>query len=361
MIKKIFLLLSAILLTETRGSQINVQLLSMRVNGFSSQICDGYSIKPNSIESKLDFIYYDAKHIKWDPEKFYLLISESTSTANLALEKFGHNRFSTFINDCNLLFNRGTLEDKEKFALFILLSHIKHKIDCLLKDIESTVEPESRIPDEQFSFLFDCGQSRSRSDSGQSIASTHHISSCGEESISSDHTSITDEQSDLVLSQINLDGKSLQESSFCYYQKKIPKAPLPICLLCNLQTIKINQIEELKKALLNIDETGRLREMIFQKGSSIKFNLLFECFKEIGEKHSAENPIIIIYSTTSDSQKAYKKLSTLQGVVDGLPIMDCDKDVVRLKAESIHTCHRMRVDFLDDTRVKINQLLPQTQ
>jgi hypothetical protein len=42
---------------------------------------------------------------------------QSTSTANLALEKFGHNRFNTFVNDCKILSNSGTLEKKDLLFL----------------------------------------------------------------------------------------------------------------------------------------------------------------------------------------------------------------------------------------------------
>jgi hypothetical protein len=359
MTKKIFLILSVIFLTEIRASQINVQLLIMRVNGFSSQICDGYCVNPDSIESKLDFIPYDCKPIKWDPERFSLLISESASTANLALEKFGHNRLNAFVNDCNILFNSGALEEKERFALFTLLAHIKHKIDCLLKDIDSIIEEESRIPDEQFSFFFDSHQVRSRSDSEESTTSTHHISSCGSVSEGSEHSpKKTDEHGDMVFSQINLDGKNLQESSFSNYRNKIPKSPLPICISCNLQTITKSQISDLQIAIQEIENTQRLVEVIFQKGSSIKFNLLFAFLKQLAENRPPENPITIVYSTTSDSQKAYKKLSTLQGVVQALPTIDTETetDLHKLKSDSIHTCQRIRVDFSDSTLKRIKEV-----
>ena len=361
MTKKIFsryvIFFSLLFFIKVDAAQINYQLLEMSARNFSSRIFSGNVIEKDEIINHFDFIHYDSKPTKWDPEGFSLLISESTSTANLALEKFGHNRLNAFVNDCKMLFNSGALEEKERFALFTLLAHIKHKIDCLLKDIDSIIEEESRIPDEQFSFFFDSHQVRSRSDSEESTTSTHHISSCGSVSEGSEHSpKKTDEHGDMVFSQINLDGKNLQESSFSNYRNKIPKSPLPICISCNLQTITKSQISDLQIAIQEIENTQRLVEVIFQKGSSIKFNLLFAFLKQLAENRSPENPITILYSTTSDSQKAYKKLSTLQGVVQALPTMDTETDLHKLKSDSIHTCQRIRVDFSDSTLKRIKEV-----
>jgi hypothetical protein len=51
-------------------------------------------------------------------------------------------------------------------------------------------------------------------------------------------------------------------------------------------------------------------------GSSRKFNRIFSVLQLIYNRHvEAAKPITIVYSTTSETQVAYKKLYTLRGVI----------------------------------------------
>ncbi|CAO5682672.1 MAG: hypothetical protein HEEMFOPI_01741 [Holosporales bacterium] len=343
-------------LIKTDASHINYQLLEPTTRNFSSRILSGNVIETDEIKNSFDFIPYDEKPIEWDKDDFLKLIERTKSTSDEASEKLGHNRFYTFVFDCKALIDSGSLKNNDQFALYWLLNFVHQEMQNRLAEVDSTVEQESKIPDEQFSFFFDFSHPRSCSDSEQSTASTYHLSSCGSESVGSEHTLITDVEDDVVFAQISLDGRNLHESSLWYYKRKIPGSSSPICISCDLQTIRKDQIRDLQSAIQEIENTQRLREIIFQKGSSIKFNMLFGALKDISEKRSPENPITIIYSTTSDSQKAYKKLSTLQGVVRGLPTFDSDEGISSLKTESIHTCQRIRVDFSNDTLTKFHEI-----
>lgn len=360
-----FFLFTALCLTKTNASDINYQLLEPRAGNLSSRILSGEVITSDSIASRLDFIPYDRRPIGCEPEKFLDLIGKVQPTIESATEKLGHNRFGIFVKDCQTLFDKGQLENKDSFALFILLRHVLHKINCALLDIDTTVESESRIPDEQFSFLFDSDQVNSRAKSEESAASTQHISSCGESFDGHESKSIiSDEHDDVLFTSVSLDGRALQPSSFTHYSKKLPDNDSPLCITCNLQSIKKDEIQTLTEAIKEIDKNKSLREILFTNGSSIKFNLLFPFFEKLSqnrtEKCTQKNPIRIIYSTTSDSQKAYMKLSTLSGIIHESPDVRDLEDITKIQRESIHNCQRIKSDFSNDSFSKIKNVLGST-
>lgn len=353
-----FFLFAALCLTKISAASINYELLNPTVKNFSSRIVSGSTIDVDEIKEGFDFIPYDSKSIKWDPKEFSALIEQTVPTVGAAFEKLGHNRFNTFVNDCKILFNKGTLEEKEGFALFILLRHVQHNIDYFLKDVETIVESESRIPDEQFSFLFASYQEKSRSSSVQSATSTQHISVCESASEDSDHRpATTDELDDVTFTSVSLDARALQPSSFAYYQKNLPDNHSPLCITCNLQSLMIDKMGILKEAIQEINATKNLREIIFTNGSSRKFNLLFDFLRDLSEPRTHDTPITIVYSTTSESQKAYKKLSTLRGIVHNAPDVRGLTDPTRMKRDSMHTCQRVMSDFSDDSLEVIDSIL----
>jgi hypothetical protein len=91
----------------------------------------------------------------------------------------------------------------------------------------------------------------------------------------------------------------------------------------------MNQLDSLSVTIDVIDGNHDLAEIILMNGSSRKFNRIFSLLESIYNKHvDAEKPITIVYSTTSETQVAYKKLYTLGGVV-ALPHSHLD-DVIGL-------------------------------
>lgn len=361
MTKKIFnlyfFLFTALCLTKTNATSINYQILEPTVNNFYSRIVSGEVITSDSVIGNLDFIPYDAKISQCDQEKFQALIAQMAPTIQTAFQKLGHNRFNTFVSDCQELFNKDELNNKDRFALVTLLSSIKHKMDCFLKEINTEIDEESIIPDEQFSFLFDSDQDRSRSNSAQSSTSTQCTLNSELTSDHSERQSISSEQQeDIVFSCINLDGRALQPSSVIYYQKKLTPSELPICITCNLQTIKMDMLQSLMEAIQSVNTTKNVREIIFTNGSSVKFNQLFSFLKALSQERTAEKTITIIYSTTSESQKAYKKLSTLRHVIRTSPHLS-DENTETMKKESIHHAQRFLVSFSDESMKTINNIL----
>ena len=344
-------------LTKVNSADINYQLLNPTVQNFSSRISSGSIIATDEIKESFDFIHYHCTSIKWEPQDFYALLEKTVPTVETAVAKFGHNRFGIFVNDCKKLFEKDILEDKERFALFTLLTQLQQKINFLLKNIDTTVEDESRIPDEQFSFLFDLTQARSRSSSVLSTTSTQHISGCESASEDSDRHTKTDELNDATFCFVCLDGRALEPTSFVYYQKKLPDNQFPLCITCNLQSVTIEKINTLKEAIQKINDEKNLQEIVFTNGSSKKFNLLFAFLKDVAERRTAEKPITIVYSTTSESQKAYKKLSTLRGIIHKAPDVRELTDQTKIKNDSIHACQRITSDFSDESTRLIHSIL----
>lgn len=347
---------------NVHGVQINYQLLQPYAKSLASQIEDGYTITTDSIESHLDFIPYHCTNIKWEPKEFLSAFEKTQKTVEVAREKLGHNRFQTFVQDCKTLFN-GELSLKDKYALFILLRSVQHHLDCLLEDIDGSVEDASRLPDEQLSFLFEyCTRSRSNSDqSAQSVTTEHGLTHESSSRESGGNKPPLKEDAEVAFSSIQLEGRSLGSSSFSSYTKQLSKINTnsPVCLTCDLKTIKKAQMDHLINAIEDIHQKTTLQEIIFTNGSSIKFNILFDFLKDFSGKRTPENPITIIYSTTSDSQKAYKKLSSLKGVIHATPEITGidDADLESVQSNSIHDCQRFRSDFSDASLRSIQRIL----
>jgi hypothetical protein len=359
-----FFILSAITGHATQqnshGAQINYQLLGHYDKPMASRIKGGCSIDQDEITYSLDFIPYHCTSIKWDTAEFLPAFEKTQTTVEAAREKLGHNRFQTFVQDCKKLFE-GELSLKDKYALFILMQSVHHEMNCLLKDIEGRVEEDSMIPDEQFSFLFDCC-TRSRSSSEGSAASVTTDNGLTHESASresGENTPPIKEDAEVAFSSIKLEGISLGESSFSSYTKQLLKVNSPVCLTCDLKTITKARMDDLITAIEDIDQKTSLREIIFTNGSSIKFNMLFEFLRDFSAKRTPENPITIIYSTTSDSQKAYKKLSSLMGVIHATPEITGidDADLESIQSKSIHDCQRFRSDFSEASLKSIQRVL----
>ena len=210
-----FFLLTALSFAKANACDINYQLLGPRAGNLSSRILSGEVIPSDSIVGKLDFIPYDRKPIACDPQKFLALIEKAQSTIEEAVEKLGHNRYRIFVDDCQTLFRGGELDDKERFALYVLFDHVQQRINRALSNLDTAVEPDSRMPDGQFSFLFDSGREKSRSSSAQSETSMHHPV-CESASEDSEHKPKTPHKlDDVTFTFVSLDTRALQPSTNC--------------------------------------------------------------------------------------------------------------------------------------------------
>ena len=115
---------------------------------------------------------------------------------------------------------------------------------------------------------------------------------------------------------LSLDKVSFNESSYRYYRKILSS---PSCVrakvVTNLRDIDSSLYDVLGNALLEIDARKDLIEIILTRGSSVQFNCLFPYLERIYRNHCVSGkPVMIVYSSTTASQKAYEKLYTLRGI-----------------------------------------------
>lgn len=99
--------------------------------------------------------------------------------------------------------------------------------------------------------------------------------------------------------------------SFCI--EELPnKSEFDIRVTSDLSNVRLSSLGFFCDLLEEVDLKKTLVEIALVNGSSRKFNIIFPTLKIIYDRHASNGEVItIIYSTTSDSQRAYKQLLTL--------------------------------------------------
>lgn len=297
--------------SSIEACDVNYTILDMNAKALASQISGGAVICKKDIERNLDFALPSTKSLISDKHTFSKLTIDEKITITTRV-KFGHNRFGTFISESKTLYETATAP-AIKDAIFTLCESVTSEIIKMIELYGKDVEEDSFLPDEQLSFFVNTAHLTSglSDDEDKSISTS---SSKSDNSLESDEIAITSQKDILEndISIIDLSINAFSKRSSIYYTKQLERAKPLIQISCNLQYIKMNQIDELQSVIKLIDSKYNLMQIIFMNGSSKKFKVLFVLLKELSESHKiSKKPITIVYSTTSDTQKSCNKLYTL--------------------------------------------------
>lgn len=353
--------------SSIEACDINYTILDMNAKALASQICRGSVICGKDIEKNLDFSIPTTKPLSSETSDFDKLMNDTKFNTCTTRRKFGHNRLGTFISESKTLYET-TTAPTVKYAVFTLCQSVVSEIIKMVELYKDGVEEESIIPDEQLSFFVNTAHSTPNlsDDEGQVARSASTRSSKSEnlEREDKDDPTLHAVMADNTLSVIDLWGSAFSKRSLNYYPKQLERVKHPIRISCNLQYVRMDQIDELRHAVRSIDADDRrppLREVIFMNGSSKKFNVLFPLLKELSATHKLSGkPITIVYSTTSDSQKAYKKLYTLGEAHSTLPktiVIGEDIAIAEIRKKSVLDPQIIETDFSDTTLAPLSRLL----
>ncbi len=303
---KYIILFLQILGFNVAACSINEEILGLNANAIAVSIQRGITVERERInDSFLDFAHPCPGDVRYDPASFLSLIMDNAEIAEHFKLSLRHNRLGMFIHDCQSLHDQAEINLYKKYALYKLLSQVLKKSD---KYIETTQHHQSSCRSSEESKNTDITESTLLSDSEDDMLCDKSVS------IFMEHQAARPPLQKLSI--INLDSKAFFEDSFTYFKKQLVTVRCPIRITSNLHHLKMSQINNLSDTISEIDQEHNLVEIILMNGSSRKFNIIFSLLESIYNKHVDEaKPISIVYSTTSETQLAYKKLYTLRGVI----------------------------------------------
>lgn len=284
---------------------INKEILDLNAHAITITIQRSIAVDQGRINDNLDFIYPALGQLAYDETSLATLVSESSELVERSRQVLRHNRLGMFVKECQEIHDREETASVKKYALYLLL-------DRVLKNINRGFPV---VQDHQLSCRLS-EESKESTDVTSSSEEERDDMLCDKDiSIFMEHQSATLPTQKLSL--IDLGPKSFSESSFTYFGKQLLMVKHPIRISSNLQHLRMDQLDELSNTISRIDESHNLAEVILMNGSSRKFNRMFSLLELIYNKHvEAAKPITIVYSTTSETQVAYKKLYTLRGVIE---------------------------------------------
>lgn len=283
---------------------INEEILDLNANAIVVSIQRGITVDQERINESLDFAYLSLGDLSYDSNSFPLLVVENSEIVERFKQSLRHNRLGMFLHECQSLHDQVETSLNKKYALYSLLFQVLKKSNRYLQAAQHH-QPSCRSSEE----------SRNTDITEEVLSDSEDDMLCDKNvSIFMEHQAARPPLQKLSL--VNLDSKAFFEDSFTYFAKQLEMVKHPIRITSDLQHLRMEQLDRLSSTIDTIDESYDLAEIILMNGSSRKFNRMFSLLQSIYNKHvDAAKPITIVYSTTSKTQVAYKKLYTLRGVI----------------------------------------------
>jgi len=282
---------------------INQEILDLNAHAMTITIQRSIAVDQGRINDNLDFIHPALGQLGYDETSLAILVSENTELVERSRQVFRHNRLGMFVKECQEIHDREETESVKKYAIYLLLNKVLKNINRGFPAVQDH-QPSCRLSEE----------SKASTDTSSSEEERDDMLCDKDISIFMEHQAATLPVQKLSL--VDLDPKSFSESSFTYFGKQLLMVKHPIRVTSDLQHLRMDQLDKLSNTINTIDGSHNLAEVILMNGSSRKFNRIFSVLQLIYNRHvEAAKPITIVYSTTSETQVAYKKLYTLRGVI----------------------------------------------
>lgn len=310
MLFKIKILLFVFLHVCVSAYSCNYTLLETRAETFLGRLFDQIDDDKEYIERNLDFLSSTGN----------LAVGEREFTAlcedYIRFIPSNESPLIDFIRKCTEIYNESS-SGAQKEAVYKLLD----------KMFEKSVK-NSKSNEEKSELIFRLEQKKHLEEEAKidSLASNLQADSLTvERSVDKPHSPnkeisiVMESPARTIISDIcviSLNSTSFNPSSIFYYKKQMKMMSYPIRIFSNLQDIKCDLLDSLGEALGHIDSYKELVEIILTNGSSIKFNRLFNSYLSpiYNAHYKSGKQITIVFSTTSESQRAYEKLYTLREV-----------------------------------------------
>ncbi len=277
------------------------------------------------IENRLDFLRgVDSGDIaQYRPELFQQLCEDSKHLA--ASDAFLHNFvesdvvFQDFIKNCYTIYNDNRGDHVKEIAVHLLLQRVLEKTKV---NIDETIRVKAQSEQRERALETKRREKISKVAAGlyedeNSNGASHGVTESKDVSVlmkaPSRRGSFVDSRFSPYI--LYVDNSSLNAENYRYYQTVLQS---PSCnrvkITANLRKIGRDSYDAFGDMLVDIDRRKELVEIVLTCGSSMQFNKLLPYLERIYRAHcDSGKQIMIVYSATSASQKAYQKLRELGG------------------------------------------------
>lgn len=266
------------------STSISQPALMIQRNEVVAQVKARRPVPPDEILERLDFVLGFTEDEAYDQGKFQALLADHSDLINKSKKLLRHNHLQFFLDSCASLISQQH-RNVIRFALYKLAEAVLKGFEDGFRAIEPPTAPDPEVellPDQAVSVVW------------------------GPEQLPEGKTR-----------DIFLGPRNLEEPQFSDCKQQWKSLNLPLRVSTDLLPIGckgISAADGLRAKLLDLDSSIPIAELVFKNGGSRKFNLLWETLQEIYQHHNtSDTPITIIYSSTSLSQKAHRKLYDLTG------------------------------------------------
>ncbi len=278
------------------------------------------------IENRLDFLRgVDSGDIaQYRPELFQQLCEDSKHLA--ASDAFLHNFvesdvvFQYFIKNCYTIYNDNRGDHVKEIAVHLLLQRVLEKTKV---NIDETIRVKAQSEQRERALETKRREKISKVAAGlyedeNSNGASHGVTESKNVSVLMKTPSRRGSSAEIKFDTpyiLYVDNYSLNAESYRYYQIVLQS---PSCnrvkITANLRRIGRDSYDAFGDMLVDIDRRKELVEIVLTCGSSMQFNKFLPYLERIYRAHcDSGKQIMIVYSATSASQKAYQKLRELGG------------------------------------------------
>lgn len=296
--------------------EVNETMLDMNSRCLMAAVLEGDVVDREMIKNNLNFARPSSKKIEWGEGDFQKKLEYASVVRREVLRKLGHDRCEIFIDEIQKLF----LDAKdvgEKYAIYELLWSTMSKLQGEVQMI-SDVDPDCWIPGEQLSFVSNTTHTTPTHSEGH--LSSSNSSESGKDNVTGSEvhrsSGFHERESNTKRTNVDLGRLSTNKNSPLFYGIWVEDAKNPLRVLCDLSRFRVDALDSLIATIQDVEQRAELvhglKELVFSRGSSRKFNKLFPFLKGFVEKYKQqEKPLIVVFSTTSESQQSCKALYTL--------------------------------------------------